>query len=195
VFPRGRAAARSEMQRGDIGGVDAGEGGASGGHGRNPMDALQHDDLPSTACVETAQGTSHSIPADNAACRAVTALDDDSACLRVMKAAAPSTRACTFKMNIRAHAACEHTVGGWIGFELGHGFDPMCVDQFVLLCGAVTVLLCLVCAWAACRRRGRGRAHKVRPACVPARGPARFSAQKRRACVAPFIAGPCSGRL
>jgi hypothetical protein len=97
------------------------------------MDALQRDDLPSTACVE---------------------------------------------------------------IELGHGFDPMCVDQFVLLCGAVTVLLCLVCAWAACRRRGTGRdAHKVRPACDPARGPARFSAQKRRACVAPFIAGPCSGRL
>lgn len=190
--------------RGQVDGGEGGGGGAAGGgQGRNPgvwqpdgQDALQYDHLPSNACLETAQGTSRSNPADNAACRAVIALDDDAACLRVMKAAAPSDRACSFVVNFRAHAACEDTIGGWIGFELGHGFDPMCVDQFVLLCSAVTVLLCLVCAWVTCCRRGTGRdAHKVRFACVFARRSSRFSVQKRRACVVPFIAGPCSGWL
>ena len=52
--------------------------------------------------------------------------------------------------SIRDTPSCDGVI------ELGLGFTPMCVAEFALLCGAGAALLCLICIWANCHRRGIG---------------------------------------
>ncbi len=175
------------------GGEDA-AGGGGGGDEQHLSDPTAGEmglrlEGDQNTCVETAADTPESDPRDRAACRRVAALEDEDACLAVVKAdrSQPGVSACTFKVSSLDPKNCDSGKGGWVEFDWIGDFEPICVAEFALLCVAGTILLFFLCAWAVCNHRGIGHfAHHVRFACVPSahRAPcARLKNNARARCL------------